>query len=93
MIGDFGVKIETTLNTSLAELDSATYLVKKGDGTEVTWNCTVESVTTGIVYYTTLSGDFATSGKYIIHTTLVYTDGSTFTSEPKSFKVYDKYMV
>lgn len=91
-INDVGTKIETTLNTDLTGLSSATYYVKKGNGTTTTWACTVESVTTGIVYYNVVSGDLNVSGKYLIHTVLVYNDGSQYTSDIKNFKVYDKYM-
>lgn len=91
-ISDIGTKIMTTLSTSIADLTSATYHVKKGDGTEVTWSCTVENTTTGIVYYNVINGDLNVSGKYYIHTVLIFDDGSQYTSDVNDFRVYDKYM-
>lgn len=90
-IGDIGTKIETTLNTSLSALTSATYYIKKGDGTSTTWACTVEHTTNGVVFYNTVDGDLNVSGKYITHVSLVYDSGNIFTSDVATFRVYDKY--
>lgn len=90
-VGDINTKIETTLNEDLTGYSSVIYYVMKGGGTSTTWNCVVESTTQGIVYYNVQSGDFNESGKYKIHTVVEFIDGSLYSSELKTFTVYDRF--
>jgi hypothetical protein len=87
---DIGVVLTVdTSNTAMPITTVLTLKVKKPDGTLVTLSPTV-NYTTGILTYTTVSGDLNIAGTYEVQVNGVFTDGSVLRSNTDTFTVYEK---
>lgn len=64
-VGDSGTKIEVDTKQDLTSATTTNIVVKKPDGTNVTWNGTVDPANPTVINYITTSTDFDIPGTYI----------------------------
>lgn len=90
-VGDIGTRIRTTTLLDMSSVSGVFYDVTKPDSIEYQWTCSIENVTSGIVYYDIVSGDFDQSGRYAYQTDITMTNGDRWRSETRYFDVYEEY--
>jgi hypothetical protein len=87
--GDYGVVVRVDTKINLTSSTSYTLKVKKPDGREVDWACTIEvPATGGILTYTTVSGNLDVAGTYKLYALVGFASGN-FIGEVATFRVYN----
>lgn len=91
-VGDFGTRLRETTLVNMDDLSGAYFRIKQPDNTEVQWPCTVENSPSGIVYYDTLSGDFAMSGVHKVTADITLNnEAGHWSTETRSFMVFEVF--
>ncbi len=87
---DYGHIVIIETNVSLVGYATIELNVTKPSATEVVWNPTVLSPTTGVVTYTILEDDIDEVGIYECYVRVEYLDGSNYTGQVDTFEVYER---
>ncbi len=88
---DYGVLVKVKTGTDLTDVVTKQLKVTKPDGREMNWAATVQSpATEGILYYTTVSGDFDQAGLYKLQAYVTFA-GSRFRGETAVFQIFDEF--
>jgi hypothetical protein len=88
-INDIGTIWRIDAGEYIADATTKQFKVKKPDGTEVTWEATVDSDLHTLTY-TIVAGDYDQAGTYSAHAYIVTPSGQ-WTGELFKFKVYDQW--
>lgn len=90
-VGDIGTRIRIRMCTDITNATTTQFKVKKPDGIEYTWVCTIEEYEDGIIYYRTKYGDFDQAGRYTFNGDVVLSNGDRWLTETRNFDVYEAY--
>lgn len=91
-VGGIGYKIILSTDVDLSTISSVSIKVEKPDGTNDTWDASVEGTATyGQISYTTVSGDLNKAGSYKLQAYAVFGDGSELHGETTNMYVNPLY--
>jgi len=90
-IGDIGTRIRTTTLLDMSNVSGVYYDVTKPDDIVFQWPCSIENVTSGIVYYDIVDGDFDQFGRFEYQTDITMNNGDHWRSETRYFDVYEEF--
>ena len=89
-VGDIGTIWRIDTGEYVSGASTTQFFVKKPDGTEVTWEATIES-DLHTLKYVIADGDYDQAGTYSAHAYVEFTGVGQWTGELFKFKVYDRW--
>ena len=87
-VGTVGLKVRINTKNDLSGTTLVALLVKKPDGTEVTWEGTANGT---YIEYVVQDGDLDQAGYYAIQAYFERADGSKFYGNTTGIHVYEKF--
>jgi hypothetical protein len=88
-VNDVGITLRANVNAPLHDLEAASLLLKKPNGTTAELVADVVDANTGIISYKSKTTDFNAVGKYQIQAKIVFLSGTIVYGAVHSFHVTD----
>jgi len=89
-VGDVGTLIRLATKVDLSEATTKIILVRKPTQAKVQWPAEVlPPASGGIVQYAIQAGDLNEAGEYKVAASVDFSNGTHYTGETATFKVYD----
>ena len=86
--GQSSLRIKLTTGVDITGATTKQIKYKKPGGTTGAWDTTVESATTGVIYYDIQDGDIDESGYWTFWAYIVFSDGRDAVGESVSERIY-----
>lgn len=91
IVGDIGTVITLDCGTAISGYNLIKFQVKKPNNNTVIWSGVVSSVPSGLVQYTTVSGDFSVAGFYTVYPEITFGNGNKFSGTAQRFEVKNPF--
>lgn len=88
-VGDTGTQVVLNTGAAVAGAASLQILVRKPDGSEVTWNATPDGSQS--MTYTTDSDDLNLPGTYLLQAKITTPSGGAWLGQTARLRVYDRF--